>query len=124
MFKDISKIYEEVQEKFESIFYLITVEFWNGKLEDGMGKMQNAFCQQSLDLDKCIQIGEATSEAINKEKFALRGTVCGIAREESRKKYNRDFTRMKAFFEKKSQTYDDKNDENNKTDKGKKQNKK
>lgn len=33
--------------------------------------MQNAFCQQSLELDQTIQIGQATSKAICKEKFVL-----------------------------------------------------
>ena len=80
-----------------------------------MDKMQNLFCQQTLELDQTIAIGQTTSEAINKEKFVPRGAVCSIAREELRKQCNRDFSRMKTYIEKKLKSCDDnKKKDNNK----------
>ena len=65
-------------------------------------------------MDQTIGIAEATSSAIEKEKFVPRGTVHSIAREESRKQYNRDFTRMKNYLEKKLQQFDNKGNKQNK----------
>ena len=101
--RDVAKVFEDVQKTYEEIFILITTHFWNGKKEDGLDKTQNDFCQQSLEMDQTIGIAEATSSAIEKEKFVPRETVHSIAREESRKQYNRDFTHMKNYLEKKLQ---------------------
>ena len=111
-------MFEDVQQMFEEIFILITMHFWNGKIEDGLDKIQNVFCQQSLEMDQTIGVAEATSSAIEKEKFVPRGTVHSIAREESRKQHNRDVTCVKNYLEKKLQQFD------NKSNKGNKQNKK
>ena len=43
IFKDTHKICTEVQEKFNRIFLLITIYFWNRKIEDSLDKTQNAF---------------------------------------------------------------------------------
>lgn len=56
-------------------------------------------------MDETIGIGEATSEAIGKEKFIPRSTVYSVAREESRKQCDRDFVRMKNYLAKKLQQF-------------------
>ena len=108
VFKDIVTTYDEVTWTFKNMFLLIAILFWNRKIEDGIDKMQNVFCQHSLDLDNAIGIAEATSEAVAKEKFVLRGNIHSAARDEARKQCNRDFARMKDYLSKKLVLFNEK----------------
>lgn len=84
-FKDTVEIHAEVQEMFNRMLLLVPMRFWNGNTEDGLDKIQTAFCQHSLELDATAGVAEAANEAISKEKFVPRGTARSMVKEESRK---------------------------------------
>jgi len=88
-------IKSKVQQKLVTIFNDITIHLWNSKMEDGLDKIRNKICEETLNLDDTIDIGKATSDGIQKEKFLPQGTVHQIARNEARQQFKREFQRLK-----------------------------
>ena len=52
-------------------------------------------CQQSLNLPNTIEIGEATSKGLQKEKFLPEGTAHETSREAAREECKKEFMRLK-----------------------------
>jgi len=64
-------------------------------MADGLDKIRNKVCEETLNFDETIDIGKATSEGIQKEKFLPQGTVHQIARNEARQQFKREFQHLK-----------------------------
>ena len=60
-------------------------------MAEGLDKIRNEICLQTLNFDDTINIGEATAEGIAKEKFLPKGTVGQAARQEARMQFKREF---------------------------------
>ena len=92
---NLTETMKEAKTKHVELFKIMTIETWNGKVEEGMESVQNAVCQQTLELDETIETGRATSAGIQKEKFVPKRTAGKIAREEAHEQCKRDMTRLK-----------------------------
>ena len=90
-----------MKEKTIKIFTSITTIIWEIRQNEGYIKIQNQVFQQTLHFDDAVDVAEATSEGVTKEKFAPQGTVHKIAREEAANQYRRDFAILKDSIEKK-----------------------
>ena len=90
-----------MKEKTTKIFTSVTTTIWKSRQNEGNIKIQNQVCQQALDFDDTVDVAEATSEGVMKEKFAPHGIICKIAREEAAKQCCCDFARLIESIEKK-----------------------
>ena len=67
-----------------------------------MESVHDYVCHQILELDNIIDAGKATSYGILKGKFAPKGSIGKIAREQDHEQCTRNTTRLKAEIKKKS----------------------
>ena len=71
----MKEIKNKVQNLFEEIFKLMTHASLNNKLKECLELAQNNMCKQTSELEECMEVREAISEGMQKQKFALKEIV-------------------------------------------------
>ena len=84
MFHNINQLKDQFKTETTHIFSA-SLQIWDSRQNDGLSKIQNQICQQTLDFDDTIDIAKATNEGIIKEKYLPQDAVHKIAREEAAK---------------------------------------